>query len=81
MAEKHLNKCSTSLVIRELQIKTTLKFYVIPVRMAKIKAHMTTDAAKDVEKMENSSIVGEIQSWYNLEISLVVPQKIGHCTT
>jgi hypothetical protein len=36
MTEKHINKCSTSLVTREMQIKTGLKFNLTPVRMAKI---------------------------------------------
>jgi hypothetical protein len=37
MAEKLLKKCSTSLIIRKMKMKTTLRFYLMPVRMAKFK--------------------------------------------
>ena len=36
-AEKHLKKCSISLVITEMQIKTILRYYLTPDRMTKIK--------------------------------------------
>lgn len=50
---KDMKRCSTSLIVREIQIRTTIRYLVTAVRMIIRKLH-TINVGVDVEKRESS---------------------------
>ena len=58
MGNKHMKRCSTLLIIRQMQIKTTMRYHVTPVRIAIIKSLQTINAGDGVEERESVCTVG-----------------------